>query len=118
MSKARVTKAEVLQFELKNDDIKFKSGLPYLSVGKFLEYGLVQRGISLQEASRKSGLMVNVLSDLIEDRKKFDRDTARKLKAIFPKSYKMFPILQAEIDNMNPEKIKWLKENAPKPNVY
>lgn len=101
-----------------DEDMRFKSGLNYRSLGKFFEFAISRRGLSVRDVSEKTSLNEEDVVALIEDKKRFDKLTSRKLKPLFPKTYRYFEQLQTEIDQMNPEKIKHLKAKAPKPNIY
>ncbi|MEC3949284.1 helix-turn-helix domain-containing protein [Sphingobium sp. HWE2-09] len=86
-------------------EVHFRSGLRYRSLGKFFEAALNRRDLSLEEVSHKTGLSEDVLRQLIQDERKFDSGVVKKLRPLFPTTYRSFSKWQDDIDKMNSAKI-------------
>lgn len=95
-------------------DMRFRSGLRYRSLGKFFEAALDRRSLSLEDVSSKTGLSRELLEDLISDRHRFDGTVVRKLKPIFPSTFRSLARWQEDIDKMDSKRIhKMSKIGSP-----
>lgn len=85
---------------VEEDELKLRSGLPYRSLGRFFEAAIQRRGLTVDEVASRTGISSEELESLIEDKKRFDRPTIRKLQLVFPSTTNMFRRMQDDVDTI------------------